>query len=49
MSMSGKRFEGEDPAVWRANTSHRIIFSNNIIAEGLAWAAHYKIGIPRAR
>ena len=43
MSMSGKRFEGEDPDVWRANTSHRITFSNNIIAEGLAWATHSKI------
>ena len=43
MSMSGKRFEGDDPAVWRANTSHRITFSNNIIAEGLAYATHYKI------
>ncbi|HJW40718.1 MAG TPA: hypothetical protein VJ476_05730 [Rhizomicrobium sp.] len=43
MSMSGHRFEGNDPAVWRASTSHRITFSNNIIAEGLAYATHYKI------
>jgi hypothetical protein len=43
MSMSGHRFEGNDPAVWRANTSHRITFSNNIIAEGLAYATHFKI------
>jgi pectate lyase len=43
MSMSGHRFEGNDPAVWRAQTSHRITFSNNIIAEGLAYATHFKI------
>ena len=43
MSMSGHRFDGDDPAVWRANTSHRITFSNNIIAEGLAYATHLKI------
>jgi hypothetical protein len=43
MSMSGKRFDGNDPAKWRADTSHRITFSNNIIAEGLAYATHYKI------
>ena len=43
MSMSGHRFEGEDPAVWRASTSHRITFSNNIIAEGLSYATHFKI------
>jgi len=43
MSASGKRFEGEDPAKWRADTSHRITFSNNIIAEGLSFATHYKI------
>ena len=43
MSMSGHRFEGNDPAVWRQATSHRITFSNNIIAEGLAYATHFKI------
>jgi hypothetical protein len=43
MSMSGHRFEGNDPSVWRASTSHRITFSNNIIAEGLAYATHFKI------
>jgi pectate lyase len=43
MSMSGKRFEGNDPDVWRKNTSHRITFSNNIIAEGLSYATHFKI------
>ncbi|HWD29594.1 MAG TPA: hypothetical protein VG387_20650 [Rhizomicrobium sp.] len=43
MSMSGHRFEGNDPAVWRAATSHRITFSNNIMAEGLSYATHSKI------
>ncbi len=43
MSMSGLRFDGNDPAKWRADTSHRITFSYNIIAEGLAFATHYKI------
>jgi pectate lyase len=43
MSMSGHRFEGNDPAVWRAATSHRVTFSNNIMAEGLAYATHGKI------
>jgi pectate lyase len=43
MSMSGKRFDGENPDKWRADTSHRITFSNNIIAEGLAFATHGKI------
>ncbi len=43
MSMSGRRFIGDDPQVWRENTSHRITFSNNIMAEGLAYATHYKI------
>jgi len=43
MSISGKRFDGEDPNKWRADTSHRVTFSNNIIAEGLSWATHYKI------
>jgi hypothetical protein len=43
MSMSGRRFIGDDPQVWRENTSHRITFSNNIMAEGLGYATHYKI------
>lgn len=43
MSMSGRRFIGDDPQVWRENTSHRITFSNNIMAEGLSYATHYKI------
>jgi hypothetical protein len=43
MSMSGKRFVGDTPESWRAHASHRITFSNNIIAEGLARATHWKI------
>ena len=42
LSASGPRFEGNDPEAWRAATSHRITFSNNIIAEGLARATHSK-------
>ncbi|MBS0411186.1 MAG: pectate lyase [Proteobacteria bacterium] len=43
MSASGKRFIGDTPESWRANTSHDITFSNNIVANGLSWATHYKI------
>ena len=43
MSISGKRFDGNDPNKWRADTSHRVTFSNNIMAEGLAYATHGKI------
>lgn len=42
LSASGKRFIGETPDDWRNNTSHRITFSNNLIAEGLAFASHAK-------
>jgi len=42
LSASGKRFIGETPEQWRSNTSHRVTFSNNIIAEGLANATHPK-------
>ena len=42
-SMSGMRFVGNTPDDWRAHASHRITFSNNIYAEGLAYATHYKI------
>lgn len=42
LSASGPRFEGKDPAAWREATSHRITFSNNIIAEGLARSTHSK-------
>lgn len=43
MSASGQRFEGPDPDKWRQMASHRITFSNNIIAEGLTFATHAKI------
>lgn len=43
LSASGPRFTGgEDPAGWRDGTSHRITFSNNIVAEGLSNASHSK-------
>ena len=43
MSGSGQRFDGNDPDKWRADASHRLTFSNNIVAEGLTTATHYKI------
>ena len=42
LSASGPRFSGKTPADWREGTSHRITFSNNIIAEGLANSVHVK-------
>ena len=42
LSASGPRFTGKDPEAWRKGTSHRITFSNNIIAEGLARSTHSK-------
>jgi hypothetical protein len=42
MSASGPRFEGRDLAEWRANTSHNIVFRENLAAEGLANASHPK-------
>ena len=42
LSASGKRFDGTTPDAWRAATSHNIIYSNNIIAEGLANSTHSK-------
>jgi hypothetical protein len=42
LSASGPRFTGNTLAQWRAGTSHRITFSNNLIAEGLANSAHVK-------
>jgi hypothetical protein len=42
LSASGPRFGGDTPEQWRDNTSHRITFSNNIIAEGLAHSSHAK-------
>jgi hypothetical protein len=42
LSASGPRFTGQTPAEWRKGTSHRITYSNNIIAEGLARSTHPK-------
>lgn len=42
LSASGPRFEGEGPDEWRRNTSHRITFSNNLIAQSLRDASHSK-------
>jgi hypothetical protein len=42
LSASGPRFTGTTPEEWRAGTSRRITFSNNLVAEGLAHATHAK-------
>ena len=42
LSASGPRFTGSTPEEWRAGTSHDITFSNNIIAESLAYSTHAK-------
>jgi hypothetical protein len=42
LSASGPRFKGSTPQEWREGTSHRITFSNNLIAEGLANSTHSK-------
>ncbi|HWM28119.1 MAG TPA: hypothetical protein VNQ14_06655, partial [Woeseiaceae bacterium] len=42
LSASGPRFTGETPDDWRRGTSHRVTFSHNIIAEGLAHSTHPK-------
>ncbi|HLN55732.1 MAG TPA: hypothetical protein VK207_07055 [Bacteroidales bacterium] len=42
LSASGPQFEGRNPAEWRENTSHKIVFSNCIIAEGLSNSTHSK-------
>ena len=42
LSASGTRFAGKTPDEWRAGTSHRITFSNNLVAEGLANSTHPK-------
>jgi pectate lyase len=43
LSASGPRFTGETPDEWRKGTSHRITFSHNILAEGLADSTHPKL------
>ncbi len=42
LSASGRRFEGTTPDDWRANTSHAITYSHNLIYEGLGEAVHIK-------
>jgi pectate lyase len=42
LSASGGRFNGDTPDAWRHGTSHRITFSNNLIAEGLSNSTHAK-------
>jgi pectate lyase len=42
MSASGPRFEGRTLAEWRANTSHDVVFRENLAAEGLANTSHPK-------
>lgn len=42
LSASGARFIGDTPDAWRDAVSHRITFSHNIIAEGLANSTHAK-------
>lgn len=42
LSASGPRFEGKSQDEWRSNTSHRITFSNCILAEGLGHSTHGK-------
>jgi hypothetical protein len=42
LSASSTRFDGEDEAAWMASASHRITFSRNLLAEGLANATHAK-------
>ncbi|MSU24992.1 MAG: pectate lyase [Opitutus sp.] len=40
LSASGKAFTGANAEEWRRNTSHRVTFSHNIIAEGLSHSTH---------
>ena len=42
LSASGPRFTGKTPDEWRKAVSHRITYSNNIIAEGLSNSTHPK-------
>ncbi|WP_229735839.1 pectate lyase family protein [Novosphingobium endophyticum] len=42
MSASGPRFAGKNLSEWRKNTSHDILFRENLLAEGLANASHPK-------
>ncbi|WP_051000136.1 hypothetical protein [Sinorhizobium fredii] len=42
MSASGPRFTGDSVEDWRNGTTHNIIFSYNLAAEGLADSSHHK-------
>jgi pectate lyase len=42
ISPSGPRFDGAGPDEWRENTSHKVVISNCIIAEGLSNSTHSK-------
>jgi pectate lyase len=42
LTAGGPRFYGDNIDEWRKNTSHRIVFSNCIIAEGLSNSTHAK-------
>jgi hypothetical protein len=42
ISVGGSRFKGATPDEWRANTSHAITYSHNLIFEGLADSVHEK-------
>jgi pectate lyase len=42
LSASGPRFTGTTPEEWRAGTSRNILYSHNLIAEGLADSTHPK-------
>ncbi len=42
MSASGPRFNGKNLAEWRANTTHDVVFRDNLVAEGLANGSHPK-------
>jgi pectate lyase len=40
LAASGPRFDGKNVDEWRENTSHDILLSRNIIAEGLSYSTH---------
>ena len=42
LSASGPRFTGDNLEEWRKGTSHNILFSNNLISEGLSNSTHAK-------
>jgi pectate lyase len=42
LSASGPRFTGQSEADWRNGTSRNILYSNNLISEGLANSTHKK-------